>query len=180
MKKVTLVINEQLFNLLGLAQNADDAAIGTALQNLANKAQKADALEVENKNLTTDKAKLQIDYDKLVGETAAKEVNALLDAALTAKTITVELKNQLAEDYKGAPDRLKTVLAGYKGSGSVVRRIGEQPGNTERPAEERSKFAVMDWNAMDKGNHLADVKMYYPDLYKAAFKKQFGKEPKED
>ena len=89
-----------------------------------------------------------------------KEVEAMLDAAIDAKKITVEVKNQFAKDYAKNATGLKTVLEAMGAYTSVVNQIKTKGGDLP------VLYANKTWDELHRANLLASLKKEHPDYYK--------------
>lgn len=177
MKKVNLVINDQLYATLGLTNTADEAQIGAAFQAMATKAALADQLQNTVTTLTTEKTNLQIKVDKLEGEATQAEITNMLAASLTNKCITKEQHDAFAKDYVGKPTELKNLLSTFKPHRSINERLNDAGNEND---EDVKDLVNMSWDDLDKGDHLATLKQKAPSLYNSKYKQKFGREPKQD
>ncbi len=174
MKKVTLVINAELMAVMGLTDSADEAAFGTAIKQLAEKAQKVDTvqakLDTANKRVTD--LETEIEAVKATGTKA--EITALMDVAVNEGKMDVPMRAQLEKDYANNPDGLKKLVATMKPYQSVTGQIE----NLQAKAGDAKRFEGKSWDELMTGNLLDEMRAHHPELYKAVYKKEFNEEPK--
>lgn len=162
MKEVSLALWAKLTGALGIVDSANDAAVEKALGKIIDKANSYDTLKVTHEAI---KAELETERAKVTTE----KVNGLLDAAVTAKKITVEMKAQLGKDYATNPTGLKTLIDAMKAYEPITDKLKDG----EVPAE----YAGKSWDELMEAGKIGEIKANYPDFHKALFKKTFGKEP---
>lgn len=171
MKKVTLVIDENLYNSLGLTNAADEAAVATAIKSLATKAGKADELQNKLASAETAKATAEnalADYQKQVKQ---EKVKTLLANALSENKITKEASDAFESDYSGNPEGLEKVLNSLKAYVPMTNQLAK--GDQELPEKFKGKTLHDLFNSGDleevRANHLE----HYKTLYKEQFKKDY-------
>lgn len=174
MKKVTLVITEELANALGVSNAADDTAIAGAIKTMADRAKLADEYKNKYDTAKSEKEKAENDLANFKAEQSDKEVKELLDAAQEAKTLTNEDRKSLEEEYKGRPENLKRVLAMLKPQTVIKNSLNEGGGD-----EGKDTAALKaEFEKLDKSGELANVAKNEPERYKTLYKAKYGVEPK--
>lgn len=174
MKKVTLVINDELCNALGINNAADETAVASAIKMLADKAAKVDEYKNQLDTTKADKEKAENDLANYKAEQSEKEVKDLLDAAQAEKKLTNEDRATLEAEYKGRPENLKKVLAILKPQAVIKNSIKE--GGTDEGKDAATLKA--EFEKLDKSGELANVAKNEPERYKALYKARYGVEPK--
>lgn len=170
MKKVFLTA-EQLGKMNLKAETADEAAVEVALADLVAKAGKVDSLLQDLAAATKKATDAETALANLKAETVTAEVTGILNQALNGdKKITKAMHDQLAADYATNPAGLKKLVDGMPAFQSITKAIEESKGKL-------GDLASMTWEALDKAGKLADLKAADPELFKAKYKEQFGKEP---
>lgn len=131
---------------LGLPNLSADATVEQAqeaIRDLIAKANRVDVAEKELKDLRE--------------QTNQKEVNALVDAALTAHKINAASADKLKADYAQNPDGLKALLDAMPAQQSIVDRL-----HADVPEEYKGKT----WQELYASGKLAALKKDYPEYYK--------------
>lgn len=147
-----LQLSAETMAALCLAGPTDATGVEAAINSLAARATKAE----------TDLATLRKGY-------SAKEVATLLDAALAARKITVELRNTLAADYTGNPAGLKALLMALPTYTSITERLTA----TRTPADETT-WTWDDYERNDaSGKKLSALRASDPERYKELFLQRF-------
>jgi hypothetical protein len=160
--KITAAAWAVLMAAAGIVDGDDDATVEEAIGNLAEKANKHDTVSAE---LRTVKGELTT-----LKTTAMKaEVTGLLDAAVTGKKITVEVRAQLAEDYATNPGSLKKMLDKMP----AYQAISDQLTDGEVPKE----FADKSWDELHKADKTAKLKELAPAYYAKLYEEKFGVKP---
>lgn len=170
MKKITLVITEELFNNLGLQNGSDEVAVATAIKNMVSENQRmgAEVTKLTNANTT-----LQNKVNGFENADKGEQVKKLLDEAQKegAATITNEQRTVFENTFKDNPEGLKTVLSTFKPIVNVTDHITDK-GNEAR-GEVLNK---MDWDALDKAGHLVELKNNFPSIFQNKYIAQFGQD----
>jgi hypothetical protein len=174
MEKKDLVLTPEVLKALNLVDGSDNKAVAEALNTLAAKALKADALETENATLKTDKTKLEGEIAGLKKAATDKDVTDQLDVALKGGKITAKLKETLAKQYEGKPAELKALLAEMPGNKLVTDQL--KAGSEEGP--DGIKYDKATWDKMFKDGTLEDLKAKNPDAYNELYKAKYNKYPK--
>lgn len=125
---------------LNLKDDATPEQLGEVLNDLVEKAGKAEAAE---KALADLKA-----------ETAKKEIEAILEKGQAERKLTKELADTLAEDYKGNPEGLKKVVDSMPVQ-NLVSTTGDVP----------EEFKGKTFGELYAAGKLEDLKAKYPDYY---------------
>ncbi len=175
MRKITLTITSELCAQLGITDGADETAVGAAIVALSKKAAIVDTLRTQKETAEREKTEAETKLAGIETATMTKEVNDLLDGALTAKKITVAMKTQFAIDYAKNPAGLKIIIDGMKGYASITDAIE----NHQTSAADAMMYVGKSWDQLMEGNMLETMKEKHPDLYKAAYKAEFKVEPKD-
>ncbi|MFN4249275.1 MAG: phage protease [Flavipsychrobacter sp.] len=172
MKKVTLVLNEALYNSLGLQNGASDEAIAEAVHNGLQKAAKVDALEDSNKLLKQEKETLQNKLDALEASATTEKVDSMLNTAVDEGKLTNEAKEAYKEQFAKNPEGLAKVLNALKPYNPVSDKLkdkGDEPTN---------KALIEEYDKAFEDGTLNEIKNTDMDKYKAMYKAKFKKEYK--
>ncbi len=158
---------KDLCAVLQLADETDERAVSTAVQDLA---AKANNLELENKLLHSDKYELQQQLDEIGKVRTRYEVTALLERALEDKKITAELRDKLGSDYATNPEGLKALLGAMPAYQSIAELLkSKQQDKTE---------AQWQWDDYDKndatGKKLKELRANDPVRYRELFEQKFA------
>lgn len=140
--------------LLAALNLSDDAAENEALeaiQNLIDKADKAD----EYKDLVDKKEK---EITDLKEESTKKDVKAIIEKGQTDKKLTNELAEKLEKDYAGNPNGLKDLVDTLPAQVSINEEI-------KSGDKELEKFEGKSWDDLYSSDELETVRTKYPDLY---------------
>ena len=135
-----------IFTALNLKDGDEDAVV-TAINNLIDKADKAD----EYKDLLDAK---DLELKTVKAETITKEVQDLIAGGKTAKKLTNELATKLEKDYAENPSGLKDLIDTMP----AQMLITEQ----EKDAE---KYEGKTFDDLYASEELETVRKQYPDLY---------------
>ena len=154
----TIVLTAGLLATLNLKAETPDEDALKSLENLAAKASQADALKIELENL-----KASVDKDK---------VTSILKTALSEGRITQEASTELESQFATNPIGLQNLVSKLP----VYNPITSQIGNNN--SQDFSDLKGKSWDELMELGVIPDLKAKAPDLYKEAFKKEFGKEPK--
>lgn len=151
---------------LGLTAVSDqaqfDAAVSSKFSDMVAKAKGYDTL----------KAQLDEANGKLKAAEAAKlaaEIDTVLDAAVTEKKMTVEMKATFATQFANNLDGLKAVVATLKPFESITKKSDE--GNSRL-----KELTAKKWDDLDKDGELIELKGLSPDTFKAKYKEKFKKD----
>lgn len=145
---------------LDLKPGYDVNAINTAVQTLANK----------NKELTGE-------LETVKSDGLAKEVNAMLDVALTDKKISAQQKTVFAKQYAGKPEDLKEVLATMGTFVSINDKL--TPGSKGEYTPKVQALMDKGWDALHKGGGLAELQELDPNAFVALYEGKYGYKPNE-
>ena len=171
MKKITLTLPALFYAYTQLAVTATPEEVEGKLADLVTKAESADQLTVDNLALTKERNALKAKLAAVTTDRDKAEVVEMLDAALKAKKISVELKELYATDYEANPTKLKTVLAAHGVYSGVVNQIDTATKEAAKQYEGKS------WQELFEGNMLPELKAKHYDLYKEVYKKEHGQYP---
>ncbi len=155
---------QQIVAHLQLKKGADAGEVLVAIKGLE---AKLTASEKDNVKLKAQVKELQEkETAKLKSEFETELENAVKDGRLDAdgKPAIIELADK---SYEKGIKLLKTLK---------VRKKVKDTLETEEAL--LSKYDEMSWEQLDKGNHLANLKLNHNDYFVERFKKQFGREPK--
>jgi hypothetical protein len=118
-------------------------------------------------------ASVQSDVASLRRERADRDIDDLVDGAVTARKITAKE----AEHYRKLASvdftSTKAILDNFKPYESIEQRLKEG-----KEGDELAELSKLSWDQLDQQNKLTLVKERYPDLYKTKYKATFNKEPK--
>ncbi|MFN4249066.1 MAG: hypothetical protein ACK4EY_15165 [Flavipsychrobacter sp.] len=168
MKKITLLINDALFNSLGLQNGASEEAVGLAISNMSEKAQKADQLQIKVDNMTQKMSDLQAKIDAA----EAVEFDKVLNEAADDNLITNELKAVYAKQYKGDLAGLKEVLNATKPYEPTGKKLKEGEGAPKNKAALIEEFDKLDMQEGALENMIANNFEHYSAMYEAKFNKK--------
>lgn len=132
-------------------KDGDETEVVTAINNLVEKADKADSLEKDLKDLKA--------------ETVTKQVEDLIDKGTTDKKLTVELATQLKKSFAENPDGLKDLIDKMPAQVSVTDELKNKEG--------KEKFAGKTWDDLYQSDELEGVRQQFPDLYEQLRKEKF-------
>lgn len=174
MKKISLNLTSGLLASLKFAATDEvkEGAIEAAVHDLANRAARADVLEVEATQLKAEKTALETQLTALKAAGVAKDVETILAAAQVEKGLTNETKTQLAAAFATNPEGLKSLVATLSKHQSVVDLMNK---GGQGKAEDLS---TKTWDELHKSNKLESLKASNPDAYKTLYREKFGKDPK--
>lgn len=172
MSKITLAISDDLKNILGLKDGADETAFANAVKGLTDKNTK---LTENVATLTQQVTDLQGKVDAANEKATKDEVAALLTAALDAKKITAEAKAQFEKSFESNPVGLKSILDTLKPYESVVDELEKG----KKAGAENSEDLVDKFDKMDKEGKLkAFAKSNWADFV-AMYEAKYSKTPAE-
>lgn len=169
-KTIQVALTTDTLKILGLEPTASAGDAASALSTLVDKAKKLNEYEARIKEYESEKTARE--QAQAQADVAAKkqQVTAMLDAAVTAKQISVETKAQLEQSHGDNPDGLKTLLGTLKTYNPITAQLGG--GNSGSAMYEGKTFGEL-----HKAGLIAQLKQDFPDLYKEKFKAEYGKEP---
>ena len=149
---------------LNLADDANDVAIGVAVEKLASDKAAADAKVL----LLTD----QVTAHETEKSNARKaEALNLVDTAVKDGRIDAKGKETFINLFDKDFDSAKTSLEAIPTRQSVRDQL------SAGSKTERETLNLMDWDALDKGGKLEKVKLEFNDLYVEKFEAKFHKKP---
>lgn len=164
-------MNKELLTALNLSDSANDAAVLAAVV----------ALKDSNKTLgeTNTALKTKLDALELADKTAkSAEAVTLVDAAIASgkindnaqKTVRKKWLELFDKDHEGTKFQLSSI--------PDRQPVAEQLDAAKKPdATELADLNAKEWDELDKSGKLILLKDKYPEVYKAKYKKEFGKEP---
>jgi ATP-dependent Clp protease protease subunit len=148
MKKIALA--------LGKPENSTEEEIATSVATL-----------VAEKKVLQDKVS---GFESQRLESMKAEAGLLVDAAVKDGRIEAATKEHYTKLFESNHEAAKAALASLRAHASVAARLNSLEANTD-------DLAKLNWDDLDRGNHLVRLKTENPDLYKAKFIAKFGKEP---
>lgn len=159
-----------LKTILNLQDNASDADIETAVQNLQ---QENESLKQTNATLEDENKRLKDEADK--AETQRKEMQKteavkLVDAAVRDGRLDASGKDAFIALFDTDFERAKATLNAIPKVKSVVSQIEEQQ-------VELKDFVSKSWNELDRAGLLPKLKDAAPEIYAQKFKAEFGTDP---
>jgi phage I-like protein len=171
MRKIQLMITPELMAQLGLTDSTDDASIVMAIKKTSEQAAKVPQLQSAIDTLKTENTTLKTEKETLENKYSDKEVENILEKALSEGRTTVELNNQFKKDYKGKPEALQAIVNGLKPFQSLVKGLAAENKNA-------NKYEGKTYDELHNSGELGDVRANHPEIYKNVFQDKFGKEPK--
>lgn len=159
-----------LKTILNLQDNASDADIETAVQNLQ---QENESLKQTNATLEDENKRLKDEADK--AETQRKEMQKteavkLVDAAVRDGRLDASGKDAFIALFGTDFERAKATLNAIPKVKSVVSQIEEQQ-------VELKDFVSKSWDELDRAGLLPKLKDAAPEIYAQKFKAEFGTDP---
>lgn len=159
-----------LKTILNLQDNASDADIETAVQNLQ---QENESLKQTNATLEDENKRLKDEADK--AETQRKEMQKteavkLVDAAVRDGRLDASGKDAFIALFDTDFERAKATLNAIPKVKSVVSQIEEQQ-------VELKDFVSKSWDELDRAGLLPKLKDAAPEIYAQKFKAEFGTDP---
>lgn len=159
-----------LKTILNLQDNASDADIETAVQNLQ---QENESLKQTNATLEDENKRLKDEADN--AETQRKELQKteavqLVDAAVRDGRLDASGKDAFIALFDADFERAKATLNAIPKVKSVVSQIEEQQ-------VELKDFVSKSWNELDRAGLLPKLKDAAPEIYAQKFKAEFGTDP---
>jgi hypothetical protein len=125
-------------------KDGDETEVVTAINNLVEKADKADGLEKDLKDLKAESVK--------------KQVEDLIDNGKKDKKLTNELAESLSKNFAENPDGLKDLIDKMPAQVSVTDKI-------KGSEEELKKYTGKSWDDLYQSDELEGVRQQFPDLY---------------
>lgn len=175
--KQTIITMDKIFltpaQLQALNAQADANAVDTAIKNLVAEAAKVPQLV---QDLAAQKVKAQTAEDALAALKATTEtqtINDLIDGAIVAKKMTVEMGNSLKIDYKNNPSGLKALVDKMPVYSPIATAIDE--GDAALKA-----LMAKSYSELDKSGELPTLKAKNPDAFKQKYKEAYGTEYKDN
>lgn len=136
---------------LGLPNLSAESTIDdvkAVISDLMAKASRTESLEKEVNDLKT-----SIEKGK---------ISALLEAGLSAKKLTVQMKERLEQDYEGKADELKALIDAMPAQVSVASATSEIP----------ERYSGKSWQELWKAGLTEEMKRECPDLYERMYNEQ--------
>lgn len=165
---------EQL-SKLNLKSDSKQAEIDTALNDLVAKAAKVDGLQIQLTAANGKVTEKETEIENLKAEATKDKVAGILQAALDAKKITVEMKNVLATQYEKNPEGLKALVDTMKPFESVVTK----PEATDVQKTELADLMKLTGEQLFNQGKFERLKELSEASYKVKYKEYFGSEPEE-
>ena len=128
-------------------KDGDESAVVTAINNLVDKADKAD----EYKDLLDAK---DLELKTVKAETVTKEVQDLIAAGKAGKKLTNELASKLEKDYAENPSGLKDLIDTMPAQVMINDEL-----------KDSGKYDGKTWDDLYTSNELETVRRSFPDLY---------------
>lgn len=168
---------DQLLPIIGLADGAKPEEVQAKIQELVtlSSTQKntIQTLTGEKKTAEDKATELQAELDKQINLANEAKVTALVDGAVTARKITADQKDSYIKLAKADFDSVKSLLDGMKENPSVKSVVEEAKGKSGE------EFQKLSWSELDKSGKLVALKADHPEIFKAKFKEQFGRDYKD-
>lgn len=159
MSNTVTVTAAKILAALNLSDQAQEAEVLSAVNDLIDKADKADELAKDLSDKTTE-------LDNFKKETEAKRVEDLIAKGKEEKKLTNELAETLKKDYSENPDGLESLIANIPAQVSVVEDL-------KTPNPEAVKYEGKTWDDLYKSDELEAVKTKFPDLFDRLYKEKF-------
>lgn len=174
MRKLTLVIDEDLMGRLGLTTNASDEVAAGELKKVFDKAGAHDNLKEQLTTVTNERDTLTGQVAQLKRDTVGNTVKDMLDKAQEGKQITNELRTQFEKDYAENPTGLQTVLNAMKPQQVITNDLNGGTGGADNKTK---KQLAAKFDELHKEGGLLEVKNSNPDYYKELFQAKHGRLP---
>lgn len=142
--------------------------VEAAVAGLQAKAAEADVLRTQLTAVTGEKDNAVNELNTLKKTMTAEKINAICDAAIGAKKMTVQMAAQLKADYEGKPDELKKLVDNMPATGSVVEAI------TTAGSAELADLAKMSGEEIYKADKFERLKALDISTFKAKYKEYFA------
>lgn len=159
-----------LKTILNLQDNASDADIETAVQNLQ---QENESLKQTNATLEDENKRLKDEANNAEAQrqqAQKAEAVQLVDAAVRDGRLDASGKDAFVALFDADFERAKATLNAIPKVRSVVSQIEEQQ-------VELKDFVSKSWNELDREGLLPKLKDAAPEIYAQKFKAEFGTEP---
>lgn len=159
-----------LKTILNLQDNASDADIETAVQNLQ---QENESLKQTNATLEDENKRLKDEANNAEAQrqqAQKAEAVQLVDAAVRDGRLDASGKDAFIALFDADFERAKATLNAIPKVKSVVSQI-------EESQVELKDFVGKSWNELDREGLLPKLKDAAPDIYAQKFKAEFGTEP---
>ena len=159
-----------LKTILNLQDNASDADIETAVQNLQ---QENESLKQTNATLEDENKRLKDEANNAEAQrqqAQKAEAVQLVDAAVRDGRLDASGKDAFIALFDADFERAKATLNAIPKVKSVVSQIAEQQ-------VELKDFVSKSWNELDRAGLLPKLKDAAPEIYAQKFKAEFGVEP---
>lgn len=159
-----------LKTILKLHDNASDADIETAVQNLQ---QENETLKQTNATLEDENKRLKDEADNAEAQrqqTQKAEAVQLVDAAVRDGRLDASGKDAFIALFDADFERAKATLNAIPKVKSVVSQIEEQQ-------VELKDFVSKSWDELDRAGLLPKLKDAAPEIYAQKFKAEFGTDP---
>ncbi|MBS1740723.1 MAG: hypothetical protein JST88_09300 [Bacteroidetes bacterium] len=171
MKKITLAIDENLLQSLGIANAAaEDTAIAQAIKGAILKAQKADELQNKLDAATIALNQAKQDLDGLKNKVAQDKVEAIISKALEDKKLTAEAANQLKSDYAQNPEGLAKIVNSLSGYTPITTTL--TPG---ADVAANKAALIKEYDEKFMSGELEEIQNANPEHFKALREAKFGK-----
>lgn len=157
---------------LNLADNADNAAITVAFNDLVAKAARVDTIQNELTQALTDKTAAETNLATLKKSVDEGKLKDLLDNAQETKKITVAQRKIMETQFAGKPDELKNLLDATPAYQPVTEQI------TKEQVTLDDKFKNLSYQQLDRAGLLPELKEKDLDLFKTKFQQEYGVEYK--
>lgn len=159
-----------LKTILNLQDNASDADIETAVQNLQ---QENESLKQTNATLEDENKRLKDEANNAEAQrqqAQKAEAVQLVDAAVRDGRLDASGKDAFIALFDADFERAKATLNAIPKMKSVVSQI-------EESQVELKDFVSKSWNELDRAGLLPKLKDAAPEIYAQKFKAEFGTEP---
>lgn len=159
-----------LKTILNLQDNASDADIETAVQNLQ---QENESLKQTNTTLENENKRLKDEANNAEAQrqqAQKAEAVQLVDAAVRDGRLDASGKDAFIALFDADFERAKATLNAIPKVKSVVSQI-------EESQVELKDFVSKSWNELDRAGLLPKLKDAAPEIYAQKFKAEFGTEP---
>jgi hypothetical protein len=163
-----LFLTPEQIKALNLADNADQATVTQAINDLAAKAAKVDSMQTQIDTALAAKTTAETNLANLQKQQSTEKVASILDAALAAKKITNAQKAVMEKQYEGKPDELKALIDATPAYQSVTEQLSKEKGALNE------KFQNLSYKELDRAGLLPELKKENLDLFKTKFKSEYG------
>lgn len=152
-----MALIDDIKKIPSFADKADEKAILLQIQNLENKATKADSLEQANKA-----------YKQKIENQQKQEDELYVSQAVQAGKITEEQKSLYLSLMKTGREDTRKLLDGMKPKSNMRAADFIKEGSGS------SKLCDMTWDDIDRMGKLSELKSSNPDVFKNKFEEKFG------